>query len=119
MPITANSRWRKGDRDAGAREGHNEQTREMRRAWAVAALAPVEEQILAALAAGGRIAEVAEAHGVTSVALHGRASWDVDWSRRLDAALMEGRDETLDHGRRGTYRHQGCRCPECRAAQHS
>ncbi|GAB2859208.1 hypothetical protein GCM10022221_68470 [Actinocorallia aurea] len=118
MPTSPDSRWRNGARDDDAREGHNEQTRVMRREWAVAAIAPMEEQILAAIAAGGGIAEVAEAHGVTTVALHGRAQWDADWSRRLDAALMQGRDESLDHGRRGTYRHQRCRCSECRAAQH-
>ena len=35
---------------------------------------------------------------------------------QLDDALMQGRDPTIQHGRRLAYR-EGCWCPECRRAQ--
>lgn len=75
-------------------------------------LDPIADDLMTALAAGGHITTVCDTLGVTVQSVRGRAAWDPAWSRRLDQALMDGRDESLPHGTPSTYA-RGCRCPEC------
>ncbi|GAA2626419.1 hypothetical protein GCM10010411_74180 [Actinomadura fulvescens] len=123
VPLTprlaqAVNSWRRGERTAETRRAHNADTRAWRRQQAAAQLPPARQRhILSQLAAGRPLRAVADDAGLTTQAMFGRAQWDSDWRRRLDQALMDGRDPDLDHGTTTTYRHHGCRCPKCRIAK--
>jgi hypothetical protein len=65
---------------------------------------------------GQRFADVANRLGLTTQKVASAIGRDPVLRAELDAALMEGRDPTIQHGRRLAYRH-GCWCPECRRAQ--
>jgi DNA-binding CsgD family transcriptional regulator len=110
------SRWRKGARDATARKAHNADDRRRRRAAVRARFAPVEKDLLKALASGTSLTDAVQAAGLPVQALFQRARWDKPWSDRLDAALMAGRDRQINHGTAWAYKHHRCRCPECRQA---
>ncbi|MFF5642996.1 hypothetical protein ACN6LF_001819 [[Kitasatospora] papulosa] len=77
----------------------------------------MQEQVLALLAGGATMRQVHDDTGVTPQRIHSFRAHDPQWGVRVDAALMAGRDEGLEHGRHSTYRFGGCRCPECRAAK--
>ena len=114
------SRWRQGDRDAEAREAHNAEIRDLRRATAAGRLGPsVRAYILREVADGRRLPDVATALGVSVNAIHGLARADADWQQALDTAVMEGRDPDIEHGAPGSYRTTRCRCRECREAHHA
>jgi hypothetical protein len=71
------------------------------------------EVILAGLASGRTVTEMAAMTGVPHQLMFGVARYDRQWSKLLEAALMEGRVEGLDHGSLSAYRY-GCRCLPCR-----
>lgn len=112
------TRYRYGARDASARREHTEQTNEWRHDLARAVLDPVAPVLFAALGAGVPLQKACAAVGVSTVALYGRARWDADWGRRLDAAQMAGRSPLVKHGTSAGYKECLVRCPECRAAHH-
>jgi hypothetical protein len=73
-------------------------------------------QLLAGARAGGKFSIVAAALGLTTQRVASAIGRDPVLRTQLDDALMEGRDPTIQHGRRLAYR-GGCWCPECRRAQ--
>ena len=81
-----------------------------------ARLDPIADQIMDRLAAGEAPSHVAADLGVTPMSIHGRASWDLEWAHRLDAALTAGRDPGLPHGTTTGYA-RGCRCPACQVSR--
>lgn len=116
-PLT---RWRQGDRDDEAREAHNAEIRDLRRAAAAGRLGPsVRAYILREVADGRRLPEVAAALGISTNAIHGLARTDPGWRRDLETAVMDGRDPDIEHGAAASYRRQRCRCRDCREAHHA
>lgn len=111
------SGWRRGCGCDPCYDAHNLDTRDWRRGKARIP-DDIRASVLADLAAGGHITEVATDHELTCARLHGQARTDPDWAAAMDAALTEGRDPTLAHGLATTYRHDRCRCPDCRDAHH-
>ncbi|GAA4010479.1 hypothetical protein GCM10022247_35860 [Allokutzneria multivorans] len=111
------SGWRDGCDCDQCRSAHNIATRDWRRGLA---RVPdhIREAVLADLALGGDLGEVAEAHDLTPQRLHGQAAVDPVWRKQFDEALMAGRDPSLAHGYEMTYRKDKCRCPDCRQAHH-
>lgn len=79
----------------------------------------VREQVLTMLADGASMNDVHAALGVQQQRIHSFRAHDPQWGVLVDAALMDGRDESLTHGRYSTYRFHSCRCPECRATKKS
>ena len=115
-PLT---RWRQGDRDDEARAAHLADLRARRNAAAARRLGPgTRTHVLREIATGRGLPEVAKAIGVSTHAIHGLARVDESWRHDLDAALLAGRPADVPHGTPTGYRRHGCRCPECRAAQH-
>jgi hypothetical protein len=78
--------------------------------------ADVRAAVLEELADGLELREVCDAHNVTPQRVFAWRRFEPEWSARLDAALMAGRDPSLDHGTPRAFRHGRCRCPECRVA---
>lgn len=76
------------------------------------------DALLTALAAGTAYRDAAEAAGVTPQAITKRRLRNDFFSRRLDAALRDGRDPHLPHGTHKAWQ-VGCRCPECRDHHHA
>ncbi|WP_100445294.1 hypothetical protein [Glycomyces xiaoerkulensis] len=76
----------------------------------------IEQMLLNDIAAGIPLKQAVEWYGLTLRGVHNRARWDAEWSERLDASLLAGRDPDLEHGRDPTYKRFGCRCPDCRDA---
>lgn len=79
-------------------------------------LEPVRELILRRIRDRVPLAEAVAGTDLTVQALHGIAQWNAPWSAELDAALLLGRDPAIRHGEEQSYRHFGCRCPDCRRA---
>lgn len=77
----------------------------------------VRDQLLARLASGEHLTDVCADLDITSNRVHGFTAYHSGWADALDGALMAGRDPELDHGTVKGYRHQRCRCPECREAK--
>lgn len=77
----------------------------------------LRSEVLRMLAQGNSLAAVHDRLGVTQQRIHTFRTHDPHWAGQVDAALMAGRDNSLEHGRYTTYRNSGCRCPECRAAK--
>lgn len=75
------------------------------------------QQILERIETGADPAEITLETGYTWQKIHGVARHDETWREDLDAALIAGRDPEISHGRYQSYRHHGCRCPECRQAR--
>lgn len=73
------------------------------------------DRLLELLRDGMSMHDVCEQVGVTNKQVAAYARAHPDWNTALDAALMTGRDPNLTHGIYSTYRHHGCRCPECRS----
>jgi hypothetical protein len=73
-------------------------------------------QLLAGARAGGKFSIVTATLGLTTQRVASAIGRDPVLRTQLDDALMEGRDPTIQHGRRLAYR-GGCWCPECRRAQ--
>lgn len=111
------SRWRAGCHCDACRAAHNADLQQTRRAATVERLEPTTEALLSDLEAGVPLTAACRILGVSLGLVQGRGRWDTEWQRRLDAALMAGRDPTLDHGTEGAYRRGHCRCPECRAGR--
>jgi len=115
-PLT---RWRQGDRDEETRTAHLADLRARRNAAAARRLGPgTRTHVLREVAAGRGLPEVANALGVSTHAIHGLARVDASWRHDLNAALLAGRPADVPHGTPTGYRRHGCRCPECRVAQH-
>ncbi|GIH70359.1 hypothetical protein [Sphaerimonospora thailandensis] len=115
-PVVQSSRWRRGERDDAARNGHNAAERERRAQAADAKVRPVWRGILSQVREGVHIGDAAKRAGVTLHAVYGHAARDVRRQRALDAALMAGRDPDISHGTNHSYRVHKCRCPECKVA---
>ncbi|MFG1858432.1 hypothetical protein ACGFJT_41835 [Actinomadura geliboluensis] len=112
------NRWRKGDRTDTTRAIHNADLRAWRREQAAARLPPAQQRnLLNQIATGTPLPEAAAAHGLTVQRLFGRARWDQTWRDALDAALLAGRRDDIDHGTPQSYRWYRCRCPDCRRAK--
>ena len=79
----------------------------------------VRRTILARVARGEHLPDVAADLGVTMQAVWGAALVWPWWREELDAALVAGRDPGLAHGTEQAYRHSKCRCPDCRGAHHA
>ncbi|WP_443173754.1 hypothetical protein [Nonomuraea sp. KM90] len=77
----------------------------------------MREQVLTAVAAGVPLDAAMETLGLPDEVAYGRARRDTGFRNRLYQALMDGRDSALNHGKRWTYAHYRCRCPECQATQ--
>lgn len=107
--------WRAGCGCDDCTEAHNAETRHWRRDRN-----RLPEQVCAELlkviASGLPLPEAVAEAGLTQQRVHGQARVDPEWRRRLDTALLEGRDPSLLHGVARTYRHARCRCPDCREA---
>jgi hypothetical protein len=113
------SGWRAGCRCVPAcRQAHNDDTRAWRREK-MRIPDSVRRSILADLAAGGHITEVADAHELTQQRLHRQGDVDPQWKKQMDQALMTGRHPDAPHSTEQGYRRPWrCRCPECRRAHH-
>lgn len=111
------SQYRQGSRTPAAIAAHNRDTTERRRRLVREQFAGIEERLLAMLADGRQLQVACDKLGVKSIAALRRADWDEEWGKRLDAALMAGRDPGLKHGTAWCHRVYGCRCPECREAK--
>ena len=81
-------------------------------------VAAVWPELLHGARDGQKFANVAHRLGLTTQKVASAIGRDPVLAAELDQALMEGRDPTIQHGRRLAYR-QGCWCPECRTAQRS
>ena len=114
------TRYRYGFRDPEAKDAHIAYQRKWRSEKRKARWGDPqgEEIFLQAIKDGIHVYDVLEAFGITKMQLWGRAQSDKDFGERLEQALMEGRDETLEHGRAWTYIHHKCRCKPCRRANH-
>lgn len=69
--------------------------------------------LCALLAAGRPYREALDEMETTAQAVTAHRRRDPAFAARLDAALHDGRDPTLDHGTATAWR-RGCRCPDCR-----
>ncbi|MDT0476225.1 helix-turn-helix domain-containing protein [Streptomyces sp. DSM 41014] len=76
-----------------------------------------QQRLLELLAAGRPLTRACEDVGVAAARVHALAHLDARWSRRLDDALLAGRDPDLPHGTPRGYS-LGCRCPQCRRAKY-
>lgn len=77
----------------------------------------VRTKLLTMLSVGVALGEACADLGVSAPMVHGWRQYSPTWSASLDAALMEGRDPSLDHGTPDAYRWGLCRCPDCRSAK--
>lgn len=107
------SRWRAGCSCEACRAAHNAESRDMREAARVEWWADREAPLLEALAGGVPWREALAEVGATAQAVTAHRYRSPAFAAALDAALMEGRDQSLEHGTAGAWR-AGCRCPECR-----
>ncbi|MEU7322641.1 hypothetical protein ABZ682_19110 [Streptomyces griseoviridis] len=76
-----------------------------------------QQRLLELLAAGRPLTRACEDVGVAAARVHALARLDARWSRRLDDALLAGRNPDLPHGTPRGYS-LGCRCPQCRRAKY-
>lgn len=83
----------------------------VRRPWPDGA----RDRLLELLRDGMPMRDACDRVGATNKQVAAYARAHSDWNAALDAALMAGRDPALSHGVYTTYRHNGCRCPECRS----
>lgn len=79
-------------------------------------VAAVWPELLDGARRGQKFVTVANRVGLTTQKIASAIGRDPALRAELDAALMQGRDPKIQHGRRLAYR-QGCWCPECRRAQ--
>lgn len=107
------SGWRDGCRCDPCRRAHNAETTTLQRArradWWSTRLGPLCDTI----ASGVPYREALETHGIAQQAISSRRHVDAYFAAAIDAALMQGRDPTLDHGTGHAWKAR-CRCPECR-----
>jgi hypothetical protein len=73
-------------------------------------------ELLSGARAGYKFSAVTTGLGLTTQRVASAIWRDPTLRTQLDDALMQGRDPTIQHGRRLAYR-EGCWCPECRRAQ--
>ena len=108
------SRWRAGCHCVACVEAHNADSRQSREAarrqWWEEREAPLVE----AIRQGTAYREVLTELGISAQAVTAHRRRSETFARALDAALLEARDERLEHGTASGWR-AGCRCPECRA----
>lgn len=74
-------------------------------------------RILDAISSGMSAQDVVDETAYTWQKIHGVAKHDLGWSTALDDALIAGRDPSIPHGVYVSYRHFGCRCPDCRGVR--
>lgn len=75
-------------------------------------------ELLDGARAGDKFSSVTTRLGLTTQKVASAISRDPILRAELDDALMQGRDPTIQHGRRLAYRGGcWCWCPECRRAQ--
>ena len=70
-------------------------------------------QFLALLASGEAYGRAVELIGESVQGVQWHRTRDSGFAKAVDAALMVGRDASLEHGGATAWR-RGCRCPECR-----
>lgn len=115
---TAN-RWRTGCHCEPCTIAHNDDSRERRRQRSDEALPPrARERLLRLVRKGIPLGEATAVVDTTPQAVYARRRWDQEWADLLAKAQMRGRPRGVAHGTEAGYRHQLCRCPECRAAHH-
>jgi hypothetical protein len=113
------ARWNNGCSCGECRRGHSDRERTRKRALAQERL-PVEvrQQLLDAIYEGQQFRTVLLDLGLISNQVWGLTKTDLEWSEKLDAALMGTRRDDLTHGTNAAYVH-GCLCKECREHQRS
>ncbi|MFI7398829.1 hypothetical protein ACI2K6_16750 [Microbacterium sp. NPDC006705] len=95
-------------------EAHNAESRQFREAARRQWWDEREESLLDAIRQGTAYREVLTELGITAQAVTAHRRSSETFVRALYAALLDARDERLEHGTASGWR-AGCRCPECRA----
>lgn len=107
------SRYRGGCTCASCRQAHVDDSRQRLARTRSAYWDTRGPRLLAAFAAGMPFSEALAFAGVTSQGLAKRRLEDPRFAGAVDAALMCGRSESVEHGTWRGWR-DGCRCPDCR-----
>jgi len=99
--------WCKGCRCQKCRDAHNaDLRRRRRRKSAVASISWYQrKKLLQLITDGVNLVEAARSVGVMVQSVHALRRRSEAWAAALDAALIAGRDPSLEHGREMTYRH--------------
>jgi hypothetical protein len=108
------SRWSWGCRCLACKGAHVEDSRTSRRSSRDVEFAKHAAHVLAALAFGETPESACAGTTLSAGKLYGRARWDEDWQKRMDAATTLGRLPGVPHGTEIAYK-RGCRCPDCRS----
>lgn len=112
-PHGTSSRWRGGCNCAECAAAHNADSIQMRHAQAVESLDG--SKVMAALRGGCHPRDLEETTGAGWLAVLGRAAWDTGWATQVDEAVRSAVPADTEHGTRGAYQNDDCRCSQCRA----